>query len=67
LISQVSRKDPSVGKAYEESLKQVNSYIADAEKAVKSDGNDSVANEQLMDAYQQRAMLYEMATARSQE
>jgi hypothetical protein len=67
LISQVSSKDPSVGKAYEESLKQVNSYIADAEKAVKSDGNDSVANEQLMDAYQQRAMLYEMATARSQE
>jgi hypothetical protein len=67
LISQVSRKDPSVGKAYEESLKQVNSYIADAEKAVKNDTNDSVANEQLMDAYQQKAMLYEMATARSQE
>ncbi|MBZ5521695.1 MAG: zf-HC2 domain-containing protein [Acidobacteriia bacterium] len=67
LISQVSRKDPQVGKAYEESLKQVNSYIADAEKAVKNDGNDSVANEQLMDAYQQKAMLYEMATARSQE
>jgi len=67
LISQVSSKNPSVGKAYEESLKQVNSYIADAEKAVKSDSNDSVANEQLMDAYQQKAMLYEMATARSQE
>jgi len=67
LIRQVSSKDPSVGKAYEESMKQVNSYIADAEKAVKNDGNDSVANEQLMDAYQQKAMLYEMATARSQE
>lgn len=67
LIRQISGKDPQVGKAYEESLKQVNSYIADAERAVKNDGNDSVANEQLMDAYQQKAMLYEMANARSLE
>jgi hypothetical protein len=67
LISQISKGDPSVGKAYEESLKQVNSYIADAEKAAKDNGEDAFASEQLMDAYQQKAMLYEMAAARSTE
>lgn len=67
LISQVSKKDPAVAKAYEESLKQVNSYIADAQKAVDNDRNDAAANEQLLDAYQQKAMLYDMATARSME
>jgi len=67
LISQISGKDPAVARAYRESLKQVNSYIADAQKAVDNDRNDSVANEQLLDAYQQKAMLYEMATARSME
>jgi hypothetical protein len=67
LIRQVSKSDPAVSKAYEESLKQVDSYIADAEKAVKDDSNDTAASEQLMDAYQQKAMLYEMATAHSTE
>jgi hypothetical protein len=67
LISRISKGDPAVGKAYEESLKQVNSYIADAEKAAKDNSGDAFASEQLMDAYQQKAMLYEMAAARSTE
>lgn len=67
LISRISKEDPAVGKAYEESLKQVNSYIADAEKAAKDNSSDAFASEQLMDAYQQKAMLYEMAAARSTE
>lgn len=67
LISRISKEDPAVGKAYEESLKQADSYIADAEKAAKDNSGDAFASEQLMDAYQQKAMLYEMAAARSTE
>jgi len=67
LISRISKSDPAVGRAYEESLKQVNSYIADAEKAAKDNSSDAFASEQLVDAYQQKAMLYEMAAARSTE
>lgn len=67
LVTQVSQHDAAVGKAYEDSLKEVNSYISDAEQAVNDDPDDSAAQEHLLDAYQQKAMLYEMATSRALE
>jgi hypothetical protein len=50
---------------YEDSLKSVNAYIVDAKKTVEDNPEDSAAQRQLMDAYDQKAMLYEMATVRS--
>jgi len=67
LVSRVSQRDPSVGKIYEENLKEINSYISDAEQAVNDDPEDTAAQHRLMDAYEQKAMLYEMATARALE
>ena len=65
LVSQVSQNNPDVGKAYEASLKEVNSYISDAEQAISDDPDDAAAHQHLMDAYEQKAMLYDMATSRS--
>lgn len=65
LISQVSRQSPEAQRAYEASLRDVNAYIADAEQAVKSDPGDAAAQALLQDAYEQKEMVYQMATARS--
>jgi len=65
LISQVSRQSPEAQRAYEASLRDVNAYIADAEQAAKSDPSDASAQALLQDAYEQKEMVYQMATARS--
>jgi hypothetical protein len=65
LVRGVSQRAPDVSSAYEDSLREVNVYITDAEQAVARDPQDAAAREQLLDAYQQKEMLYQMATARS--
>ena len=65
VISQLSQQSPDAQRAYEASLRDVNAYIADAEQAVKSDPGDASAQALLQDAYEQKEMVYQMATARS--
>jgi hypothetical protein len=65
LISQLSQQSPEAQRAYEASLRDVNAYIADAEQAAKSDPSDASAQALLQDAYEQKEMVYQMATARS--
>ena len=65
LVHNVFQRAPDVSSAYEDSLREVNVYINDAEQAVARDPQDAAAREQLLDAYQQKEMLYQMATARS--
>jgi hypothetical protein len=65
LVTHVSQQSPVVGRAYEDSLREVNAYITDAQQAVAQDPQDAAAREHLLDAYQQKEMLYQMATARS--
>jgi len=65
LISQVSQQSPEAQRAYEASLRDVNAYIADAEQAAKSDPSNASAQALLQDAYEQKEMVYQMATARS--
>jgi len=65
LVTQVSQQSPTVGRAYEDSLREVNAYISDAQQAVAQDPQDAAAREHLLDAYQQKEMLYQMATART--
>jgi len=65
LISQVSQQSPDVRQAYEDGLKQVNTYISDAQKAVNDNPHDDAAQKQLVAAHQQKAMLYQMATSRA--
>jgi len=65
LIAQVSQRTPVVRRAYEDSLREINAYVADAEQAVARDPQDAGAREYLLDAYQQKEMLYQMATAQT--
>ncbi len=64
LISQLTQ-DPAARDAYASNLREVNAYIADATKAAAVDPADSSAQELLQNAYEQKEMLYQMATARS--
>jgi hypothetical protein len=65
LIAQLTQEAPEARGAYETSLREVNSYIADAQQAAQQNPDDATAQELLQDAYQQKEMLYQMATARS--
>jgi len=65
LVSSLTRQDPAVGSAYQTGLKEANAYIMDANQAVNRDPQDYLAQQQRLEAYQQKEMLYQMATARS--
>jgi hypothetical protein len=65
LLNTVAARMPSMRAAYETNLRSVNAYIRDAEQSAHSDPNDEVAQQYLMNAYEQRAMVYEMALDRS--
>lgn len=65
LLGTLSKQDPAVGSAYQTGLKEANAYITDARQAVTRDPQDPLAQQQLVEAYQQKEMLYQMATVRS--
>lgn len=66
LLAAVSSRTPAMRAAYEANLKDVDSYIRDAEKSLKADPNDEQAQQYLRNAYEQKSMVYEMAMNRSQ-
>ena len=65
LVSTLSKQDSVLGRAYDTGLKEANAYVTDAQQAVNRDPQDPMARQQLLEAYQQKEMLYQMATARS--
>lgn len=67
LLNTVAARMPSMRAAYEQNLRAVNAYIHDAEQSAKNDPNDESAQQYLRDAYEQKAMVYEMALDRSLE
>jgi hypothetical protein len=62
-LEQVS---PEMRLAYEGQLRTVNSYIRDAENYLKQNPGDEDARQHLMEAYEQKEMLYQMALDRVQ-
>jgi hypothetical protein len=60
-LQEVSLNPPAMKTQYEENLKSVNESIRDAEGLVQESPNDEDARRSLMDAYQQKSMLFEMA------
>jgi hypothetical protein len=50
---------------YADNLRHVNEYIHDAKDIVASNPNDEEARRSLMEAYQEKAMLFELAMDRS--
>lgn len=60
-LDQVSGRSPAMKATYESQLRAVNSYIRDAQAYLKRNPADEDARRQLMQAYEQKAMLYQMA------
>ena len=65
LLEEVAAKAPAMRDTYESNLRTVNAYIRDAQASVETDPTDEDAQQSLMDAYEQKAMVYEMAMDRS--
>ena len=65
LLNSVAARTPSMRAAYEQNLRTVNAYIHDAEQSAHNDPNDEIAQQYLRNAYEQKAMVYEMALDRS--
>jgi hypothetical protein len=65
LLEVVGARTPSMRASYADNLQNVNAYIRDAEQTVQNDPNDEEAQHSLMAAYEQKAMVYEMALDRS--
>jgi hypothetical protein len=65
LLQEVADRTPLMKMQYEDNLRRVNDYILDAQSTVDANPNDAEARRSLMDAYQQKAMLFEMAMDRS--
>jgi hypothetical protein len=62
LLQLVAAARPASSRAYESNLKQVNASIAEAKKMLEQDPDDGDARQSLNRAYEQKAMMYEMAT-----
>ena len=65
ILADVNFSTPAVRRQYEANLRDIDAYIQDAEASAKQDPNDEEAQVSLMNAYQQRSMVYEMAMDRS--
>jgi hypothetical protein len=57
----VSRSAPMMRATYENQLRTVNSYIRDAQAYADQNPGDEDARQHLMDAFEQKSMLYQMA------
>ena len=65
LLQEVADKTPATQAQYQDHLRRANEYIQDAKQDVQADPNDEEARRSLMEAYQQKAMLFDMAMDRS--
>lgn len=65
LMQEVDQQNPAMKEQYAENLRRVNQYIQDAKTVVAAEPNDDEARRSLMEAYQEKAMLFELALDRS--
>jgi hypothetical protein len=65
LLLEVAQLSPAMQAQYTDNLRHVNQYIQDAKGEVAAHPNDDEARRSLMEAYQEKAMLFELAMDRS--
>ncbi len=65
LLLEIAQQSPAIKAQYADNLRRVNLYIQDAKSVVAANPNDEEARRSLMEAYQQKAMLFELAMDRS--
>ncbi len=63
LLSEITHISPSMGVTYKKKMSSVENYIKEAKDSVKLNPGDDIARQQLMNAYQQRDALHEMAVS----
>jgi hypothetical protein len=61
LLSALAETRPQLRSTYASNLQQVNAYISDAQQQLKQDPDDVQTRQHLQLAYDQKAMIYEMA------
>ena len=61
VLDQLAQVQPSLRPSFEQNLQTVNAYIRDARNSVQENPDDNEAKKYLMQAYEQKAMLYQMA------
>jgi hypothetical protein len=65
VLSELAAHTPALSQSYQLGLRRVNAYIADARALVASNPDDEDSRQALLEAYQQKAMLYNMAMQHS--
>jgi len=65
LLQEVSAQSPAMQAQYADNLRRVNEYIQDAKGVVAANPNDEEARRSLLEAYQQKAMLFDLAMDRT--
>ena len=65
LLQEVAQLSPALQAQYTDNLRHVNEYIQDAKGVVADNPNDEEARRSLMEAYQEKAMLFDLAMDRS--
>ena len=67
LLAAVEKRSPSKRARYKAHLEAVNASIRDAKRSVEQEPANELARERLIEAYDQKSALYEMAMARSMQ
>jgi hypothetical protein len=65
LLQEIQNQTPAMRAQYADDLRSANEYIRDAQSTVDANPNDEESRRSLLEAYQQKAMLFEMAMDRS--
>lgn len=65
LLAGLAEQTPALQTQYAENLRSVNDYIRDAKHTLAANPDDEDAHRALMEAYQEKAMLFELALDRS--
>lgn len=65
LLKTVASRPPAQLAAYQADLDQANSFIRDAQEALRSNPNDVYSQQLLINAYEQKQMLYRLAVDQS--
>lgn len=66
-LAAVEKRAPSKRDHYKKHLEAVNASIRDAKRSVEQDPGNELAQERLIQAYDQKSALYEMAMTRSMQ
>lgn len=67
MMKTVASRPPAQVAAYRNDLDQANAFIRDAQESLRNDPNDIYSQQLLMDAYEQKQMLYHLAMDQSDD